>query len=538
MDSQQQARVPLEQNLQALQQRLAMMSRLSEASRLVNSSLDQEVVLRQIFDQLQVVVPHDTTSVMLRDGPAMRMAGTRGFADPTPLYQMTWPAEGGTLAAVVLQTQQPLIVDDVRQHPAWAVADYAERVRGWLGVPLLINGQAVGVLCLDSWHPCAFTPTDAQITLAFARHAAVALENARLYHELNQLKEFNETIVQTMGDGVMLEDEHGIIRFANPRALQLMGYTAEQLLDHHYTDFVAERDHPMVTGESGQRSRGVGSSYQLTLNAGSGREITVLVTATPQFDQGRFTGVLNVFTDITDRVAVEVDQRNMLAVASHDLRSPLQLIRGYLELILEEDDLPVADQRRYLRVAHEHAVRLHYLANQLLDLSRMDAGEYDLHLEFLDPAPLLARIVQEHQAPAAVKDLTLQYGAPGELPAVRVDAGAIERVLDNLLNNAIKFTPPGGSIVVEAVPQGQELRISVRDTGPGIAHEHLSRVFQRFYRAPHLPAQTGAGLGLAIVKRLVEAHGGRVSAASSGVPGEGAAFTVALPITLGPNPAH
>ena len=225
-------------------------------------------------------------------------------------------------------------------------------------------------------------------------------------------------------------------------------------------------------------------------------------------------------------------RRELVANVSHDLRSPLASLRGYLDTLDMLGDAPAPGERReYLDRALRASDRLGALVADLFDLSRFDAAEIRPALEPTALAELVGDVVADCRAEAEARGVELRVRAQDGLPLARADAGLVERAVVNLLDNAIRHTPPGGAVSVDvARGDAATVAIAVRDTGEGIAPEVLPRVFERFVRADEsrTAGAGGAGLGLAIVKRIAELHGGTVRAES--VLGKGATFTLALPL--------
>jgi signal transduction histidine kinase len=219
-----------------------------------------------------------------------------------------------------------------------------------------------------------------------------------------------------------------------------------------------------------------------------------------------------------------------VALISHDLRTPLTSIMGYLELALDDEELG-EEPRTYLDVVQRNSERLLRLVNDLLFVARLEAGELDLHSSEVDLGACVRQAVEEARPRAAAKSIEL--GAEVQsVPELRADRGRMFQLLDNLISNAIKFTPEGGRIEVRLTQRDSRLRLEVSDTGIGIAQEELSRLFERFFRATtaterHIP---GTGLGLYIAGAIVGAHGGEIDVEST--PGQGTTFCVEFPVVM------
>ncbi len=223
-------------------------------------------------------------------------------------------------------------------------------------------------------------------------------------------------------------------------------------------------------------------------------------------------------------------RRELVANVSHDLRTPLASLKGYIETVLLKDDTLSREQRReYLQIAFDNSERLSKLVTELFELARLDAGELKLQCESFSLAELAHDVVQKFKLRAQQQHITLDVDIDAEVPYVEADIGLIERVLDNLVDNALKNTPQGGTIRLTLDCDGQLVTVQVADTGRGIAADELPHIFQRFYKKPDTDnnAQGGAGLGLAIAQRIVELHGSQLSVSS--MLHQGTRFHFALP---------
>jgi signal transduction histidine kinase len=223
-------------------------------------------------------------------------------------------------------------------------------------------------------------------------------------------------------------------------------------------------------------------------------------------------------------------RRDLVANVSHELRTPISALRALLENLLDGVERPDPET---LQVMLAQTERLGRLVDQLLELSRLESGDVPMVRERFALPPLVARVLSEIDVMRGRRDVELAQDLPKDLPPVYADAERVHQVLFNLLDNAVRFTPPGGRVTVHASTKNGSVDVAVADTGPGIASEHLPRVFERFYRVD--PGRSrdegGTGIGLAIARSVVEAHGGRIWAESQ--PGKGSVFTFELPVDDG-----
>jgi two-component system phosphate regulon sensor histidine kinase PhoR len=237
--------------------------------------------------------------------------------------------------------------------------------------------------------------------------------------------------------------------------------------------------------------------------------------------------VLVVLRDVTQARRAAAMRRDFIANASHELRTPVTAIRGAAETLLAGALDDPAEARRFTEVVVRHAERLARLTEDMLHLSRIESGQWAMDLERVEVAPLADEILLLHRERAEERNLRLAQEVPAGL-AVRADARALEQLLVNLLDNAVKYTSDGGSITLGAAREGARVVLSVSDSGPGIERRHLPRLFERFYRVDpgRSRDQGGTGLGLAIVKHLAQALGGEVGVESGA---GGSRFWVNLP---------
>ena len=227
---------------------------------------------------------------------------------------------------------------------------------------------------------------------------------------------------------------------------------------------------------------------------------------------------------------LEQSRRDLVANVSHELKTPIAAIRAHLENLLDGVEQP---DPATLGVMLAQVERLGRLVDQLLDLSRLESGEVPLRIEALPLQPLVDDLISEIDVALPGRGVRVRNDVPADLPALSADRERVHQVLFNLVDNAVRFTPVGGSVTISARRRNGSVEVAVADTGAGIEAEHLPRLFERFYRADaaRTRGEGGTGIGLAIARSVVEAHGGRISAESE--PGRGSVFTFDLPAADG-----
>lgn len=324
------------------------------------------------------------------------------------------------------------------------------------------------------------------------------------FADLKRERAESAALVEAMVEGVVASDDRGHIVTANAAARRLLGYDVSEALPALDQIFRVKAAREMVDALLDGRSV---IERELDLDGQ-----TVLLTGRP-LPHG---GALLVLHDVSDLRKLETVRRDFVANVSHELKTPLTSISGYAETLVH-DSVDQETSRRFLSVILANARRMQQLVDGLLDLSKIESGGWHPEPEVLDAAAvareswaLLADRAEQRQVEF---DTDVEPGAE----RVYADADALRTILSNLLDNALRYTPPGGTITLRARREDGGVRLSVRDTGPGITSEHLHRIFERFYRADAARSRDegGTGLGLAIVKHLVEAHEGKVSADST-----------------------
>ena len=329
------------------------------------------------------------------------------------------------------------------------------------------------------------------------------------------------SVLEGLGEAVIALDADQRITLVNPAAVSLFSFI-EPPHDLVFTDLLPDDKLAAFIGEvSGAESK----SAEFTLPASPGNDRQILITATPQHQGG---GCLLVCRDVTNLRRLERIRRDFVANVSHELRTPVAIVRLNAETLLGGAILDPVHGPRFVDGIYRNAERLSRLLTDLLDLSQLEAGRYQLSTASYSLAPAAAQALAQVQHKVEAREQQIVIEVSPRLRA-RCDLPALEQVLTNLLDNAVKYCPPGSRIVLRAVQAHDWVRLEVSDNGPGIDSKHLGRLFERFYRVD--PGRSrdmgGTGLGLSIVRHLVESMGGRIGVDS--VMGEGTTFWILLP---------
>jgi two-component system, OmpR family, phosphate regulon sensor histidine kinase PhoR len=331
-----------------------------------------------------------------------------------------------------------------------------------------------------------------------------------------------EAVLANISDGIVIVDEQGIVQLINPAALLLFRSEADGATGKSLVEVV--RQHQLV--ELWRRSQLSGAQESVTLEISPSR-LFVQGIASPM--RQVLPGMtLLLFQDLTRVRRLETVRRDFVSNVSHELRTPLASLKALTETLQEGalEDPPAA--RRFLQRMETEIDNLTQMVHELLELSKIESNRVPLKRRPVSPCEMATPAVERMQMQAERAGLSLRMECPDNFPQVQADPERVTQVLINLIHNAIKFTQPGGEIVVSGSLQGDSVTIYVRDTGVGIPPVALTRIFERFYKADRSRSGGGTGLGLSIARHIIEAHGGRIWAESD--VDRGSTFYFTLPV--------
>jgi two-component system phosphate regulon sensor histidine kinase PhoR len=338
-----------------------------------------------------------------------------------------------------------------------------------------------------------------------------------------------QTILGAMADGVLVVDARSRITLMNPTFQKLfdlrdpaVGVPLVEAVRHATLDqLVAET---LETGEAMRSELSVADS-----RTHGERQIEVSAVPIKKADD-EMSGAVVLFHDITELKQLDQIRREFVANVSHELRTPLSILRGYIEVLLDEPETPREELARILSIMERHSKRLQRLVDDLLSLAQLESSQATLELSDVRVDELFNNLIRDWKEKLAAKNLKVIVDLTPEAFTLHADGTRLEEILHNLLDNAVKFSRENGQIHLQAVRRDSEMVLSVTDNGLGIGKEHLPRIFERFYRADKARSRElgGTGLGLAIVKHIAQLHGGRVEAESE--LGHGTTIRVVLPL--------
>jgi len=340
-----------------------------------------------------------------------------------------------------------------------------------------------------------------------------------------------QTILGAMQDGLLVVDARSRIMLMNQPFEKLF-----ELRDPTVGVPLIEAVRHATLDELIAGTLGTGEAMRSELSVTDSRthsERHIEVSAVPiKKADDEMSGAVVLFHDITELKQLDQIRREFVANVSHELRTPLSILRGYIEVLLDEPETQSEELARILSIMERHSKRLQRLVDDLLSLAQLESSQATLEISAVRLDELFSNLIRDWKEKLAAKNLKVIVELTPEALTLHADGTRLEEVLYNLLDNAVKFSPENGQIHLRATHRGSDMVLSVADSGLGIGKEHLPRIFERFYRADKARSRElgGTGLGLAIVKHIAQLHGGRVEAESE--LGHGTTIRVVLPVRL------
>lgn len=468
------------------------------------------------------------------------------------------PSTALAKATQLHQLFAPLLTDLPLSGERWPLSDLYGRLslvaaslginlRQVVGLPLLLEEQLIGVTYVFRTRDAAFSNDDRLVLSSFADQAAIAVRNATLYQQLAEEKDRLDAIIEHSADGVLILDAECRIETINRRLADITGWSPEEAAGRRCHEVVALHNAQgtnICTNHCPLRSFGDKTALQAVSPRGAigpngvegdvvrsdGRRTSVSITYSPLYDQeGALVHVIGNVHDVSRFREAQEMKAMFISVISHELKTPVALIKGYANTLRREDaNWDAATVRESLTIIEEESDRLDRLINNLLQASRIQAGTLKLDMGDVSVPKLAEKLLERFRVQAAKHDLRLDF-APG-FPPLLGDEERLQQVLSNLVSNAIKYSPDGGTITVGGRPRGDLAEFWVADQGIGITPEQQSRLFEPFYRVDSRLGRStqGVGLGLFLCKAIVEAHGGQIWVEST--PGKGSTFRFTLPL--------
>lgn len=533
---------------EAIRRRIREQATLLETSKAVVSTLDLEVVLDRILDQVERLLDVKMSAIIAYDSEPgiFRIRASHGLSSEFSENLTIQRYEPSSVTVRALNSREPIQVSDTETDPSYAPRRIRARLEGFrsvLAVPLNTKHAPPTALVIYRPGPHVFTEGEIELLVSFANQATMAIENATLFERsdarLQEQTHRLEALIQSLSDALILSRPDGSVAYANRRVSELAGLPEQQIIGaqvEQVLDSIVQKSG--VAGRTGEQFRRAArgdetSMVELPLRDG-GKSVYLRLEAFDATDsRGISIGRGFFFHDITADFELDRMKTSLISTVSHELRTPLAAIKGYATTLLAEDvDWDRRSQREFLSVISDESDRLSSLVNNLLDLSRIEAGSLKLSLRECRIEDLFSRAAaQARLGPEVQFDLRVEP----DLPPFHADPPRMETVLRNLLENSVKYSGGKSCIKASVGLKDGNFVFRMQDDGPGIPLKESERIFDRFYRIDDSLARvtSGAGLGLAICRGLVRAHGGEIWLEPGG---PGTCIVFSIPVVQAPVP--
>ena len=514
----------------ATQQNLAGAALLNAAARTLHRTLDVKRLLPDAAGTLAQTFGARRAGIVLFE--------ERGAGPGEVISWGDWSHESvRALAEPLRRREAPLLIPDSTARNDLVTAGVLRPEEALAAFPVRGRSRVLGGLLLLFPTPRTLTEAETRLVAAYADQLAMALDNATLFEEAENQKTRLEQVFASTSDGFLVLDLDRRVVALNRQGGVLLGIDPHEVTGRPLARLIEALAGSVAWDEAGgpalvRAVEHAGEPVDGDLEVRLPERRTLRWLTTPTHDLlGAVVGTTVTLRDVTREREIDRMKTEFVSTVSHELRTPLTSIKGSLHLLLSDEGLVLDETQRHLvDISLKNTDRLIRLINNILDISKMEAGHIHLDLELHRPLDFVETAVEGIQGFAESRGITLESHVTTDLPTVRVDFDRMVQVVTNLLSNAIKFSPERGLVTVGARRSGADLEIWVTDRGQGIAPEDVGRLFRKFQQLDGrtVRAVGGTGLGLAICRGIVEEHGGRIGLDSR--PGDGATFTVRLPI--------
>jgi signal transduction histidine kinase len=511
---------------EALELRIEQLSVLATINKELSSTLNMNMIYNLMLDHAIEATRSAQGALLITEGDQLKVVATRGLTPDTAAI------EHGVAASA---------------FKSRLVASIAIGSNAQLGVPLMRDDKVYGVLVLIAHANDLYREDTISFTNQLATQALIAVDNARLFESMTESRNRLQVILDSMHEAVILFDLDGRIALANPRVHIMLNLEPQRIVGKALGELVAapELNFCEQLGFDQQSLPALFEVLQLGSWTGGGRlsyrteqPRVMFIDRTIVSVTGRDgvpIGVLMVFADATEERELAQAREDISRMIVHDLRSPLTAINASMKLlgeIAKSDDGLGRSIRKTTDVSQRALRKLLNLVDSLLDIAKLESGNITLETERVQLKTLAENVLVELSPLAEELDIEIKVDMPPELPQLVIDDSKIERVLLNLVDNALKFTPVSGRVEIRARREGTDkVLIEVCDTGPGVPDDYKKRIFDRFQQADQKGShRRGTGLGLTFCRLAIEAHGGSIWIEDN--PGGGSIFAFLLPLEV------
>ena len=510
-----------------VQHRTELLGAINSVAAVVSQSLDLQETLDTALEAIMSVINVEASGISLIDEEASELVlrAQRGWrSDFVEIGLHMKLGEG--LSGYVIDNNELVITGDVSKDDRIIIPAFTEEgVMAMALAPMHALGKVVGILSVMSYQPYQFSDDEISVLSAVADQVGVALENARLYGRVVSEQAHLKAIVNSSAEAIMAINSERQVGLASETLCRWFNLDASKAIGQQL-DEVGLPD-VLTTGivKAMKRHRSEPTVFETPI--ADDRFLACHVS--PLLDEHQQdSGWVIVLQDVTHFRELERLKSGMIRAAAHDLRNPLNVTDSALALLKSTLTEPTEQQQQMLTLAKRGIIRMGALIDDMLQLERIDAG-VGIELSATNMKAVIKTVIKDSKLAAKERSHSLTARLPRTLPRVMGEESLLQRALDNVVSNAIKYTSDGGKIEIKATREGSNVSVEVTDTGRGIPAEAHARLFERFYRVTTGEEdEPGTGLGLAIVKSIIEQHGGNVWVRSKA--GEGSTFGFSVPI--------
>lgn len=536
---------------EAFQRSVEQLLALAGIGRLLTSTIDLKTICDLVLSHATEATKVETAMVVLREEQTgtPKIITARGY--PDEFVRTFAPARTTSITRYVLETGQPYIADDVRTDENFYSA--VPGVMSQLSVPVLRGKETLGVITLESDRPNGFTAEDAHFVAQIANQAVIAIDNARLFMRITEARDRLQVLLDAMEEGIMLIDNRGKIALANP-SIDLIGLNPDQVINRNLLELLHDPELKLIERTGFASLKDVVEVFETMEDLSVHPHVMYVVQGEygalhirrqiiPVRDgQGKNIGILLVFYNKTEEQELARSREELSRMIVHDLRSPLTAVTTSLKLISEfipanSDFRPAVMETTD---ASRRAIRkVLSRVDSLLDIAKMESGQLNIDTEVTDLTSLATNVRAELYPLAHELEIDIVLDIDSAIPPLNIDGDKIERLMLNLVDNALKYSPRESNIIIRSYLMNGDgirpgyVRVDVVDHGPGIPQEYKESLFDSFVQIQgRRKVRRGVGLGLTFCRMVTEAHGGRIWIEDN--PKGGSIFAFTLPMAETP----
>lgn len=486
---------------------------LLEITRAITRELNLDALLARIVNISAEMLAGQAGLIALREETGgWSVAAMHGITTPFQRYLNTLLAQIQPREDPI-RTELPEVTRLIQEMTEMSASSF----RTYVGLPMIAYQRMIGVIFIFRSYPGVFSPNDRALLQAFADQAAIAVNNAQLYTEVSREKQRMDALLDSVADGILILRPDQVIDRCNPAFARMYGLRMEAITGRTHAEIIKWRSkrHGMSLEQAeagGWPLTAEASLYvEGDLDRPDGTPLPVGITYAPLLSESQqLLYTIATVRDISHFREAEELKSTFVSVVSHELKTPVALIKGYVATLRREDvhwDKQIIEDS--LQVIEEEADRLAELIENLLDASRLEAGGLKLNRTDVSLPGMAERMVERFRTQTDVHTFTVKF--PEDYPTILADEDRMMQVFSNLISNAIKYSPEGGEVVVSGRVLADQVVVCVSDEGRGIPKGDAPHIFDRFYRAYEASRTTkGAGLGLYLTRAIVEVHNGRI----------------------------